>query len=136
MPRPPLRVGSPPYLVARPLDEGLDTEPGLALVRDVPARLVEGLRDGSLDVALASSIELFRRPGYGFIAGPAVTGHGFVASVQVFLRKPLADVASCVLDPSSRAAQALTRIVLPRRTRARELRWVELDPGVDPATVA
>jgi chorismate dehydratase len=124
----PLRVGSPAYLVARPLDLGLEHEGGLVLERGVPARLVEGLREGRLDVALVSSIELFRRDGYRWIDGPAVCGAGAVRSVQVFLRKPLRDVERVLLDPDSRAAAALTRVVLPRRL-ARTPRFLETEPG-------
>lgn len=123
-----LRVGSPAYLVARPLDLGLERERGLVLERGVPARLVEGLREGRLDVALVSSIELFRRPGYRWIDGPAVCGAGAVRSVQVFLRKPLWDVERVLLDPDSRAAAALTRVVLPRRL-ARAPHFLEAEPG-------
>jgi chorismate dehydratase len=124
-----LRVGTVPYFVARPLIEGLERERAIELVRDVPARLIEGLREGALDVALVSSIELFRRPGYRYLEGAAIAADGFVASVQVFLRRPLASARSIVLDPASRAAQALARITLPRRSRAVE--FVEIEPGAD-----
>ena len=81
-----LRVGSVPYLVGRPLDLGLEREPGIRYERRVPAELVEGLRRGELDAALVSSIELFRAPGYRYLAPFAVSGAGPVGSVQVFLR--------------------------------------------------
>lgn len=113
-----LRVGAVPYLVGRPLIAGLGDGDGFQLSFAVPARLVEGLRDGSLDVALVSSIELFRRPGYGYLAGSAIAGRGFVASVQVFLNKPVDEVRSLALDPASRTAQALAQIMLARRARA------------------
>lgn len=110
-----LRVGSVPYLVGRPLDEGLDDEPRIELVRRVPAELVGMLRAGELDVALVSSIELFRAPGYRWLDGPAVAGNGFVASVQVFLRRSIEDVRSVALDPSSRTAATLVRVLFERR---------------------
>ena len=59
-----LRVGSVPYLVGRPLDQGLGDEPGIELHHAVPALLIDQLRAGEIDVALVSSIELFRTPGY------------------------------------------------------------------------
>ena len=130
-----LRVGSPAFLVARPLDLGLEQEPGIELLRAVPARLVEGLRDGSLDVALSSSIELFRRPGYRYLDGPAVCGRGEIKSIQLFLRRPLESVRRVVLDPASRAAQTLTRIVLPRRTGVAP-EFFEIELGLDPAQAA
>lgn len=111
----PLRVGTVPFLVARPLDCGLGDEDGITLQPDVPALLVERLRAGELDVALVSSIELFRQPGYRYLDGLAVAGHDFVASVQVFLRKPLDEVRSVAMDPASRAAATLVRTMLAER---------------------
>lgn len=127
----PLRVGSVPYLVGRPLDIGLESEPGIELVREVPAKLVELLRAGELDVALVSSIELFRRPGYRYIPGVAVTGAGHVASVQLFLRKPIADVRTVALDPASRTAATLIRVLLEDRAGGAP-DFVETAAGDDP----
>ena len=128
----PLRVGSVPYLVGRPLDDGLGDEPGIELFHAVPAKLVEGLRDGSVDVAMVSSIELFRREGYGYIDGLAVAGEGEVTSVQVFPVKPLEEVRSVALDPASRTAATLTQVVWPRHLPRPEFRTVPF--GEDPRT--
>ncbi len=108
-----LRVASVPYLVGRPLDEGLAAEPGIEFTRAVPARLARGLADGSLDVALVSSIELFRLSGASYLDGPCIAGEGRVSSVQVFLRKPVEAVRSLALDPASRTSAVLARIVWP-----------------------
>lgn len=129
-----LRVATPPYLVARPLREGLGREPGIELTDAVPARLVEGLRAGNLDVALVSSIELFRQPGYSYIAGPAVAGRGAVNSVQIFRRKALPELRSIALDPASRAAATLAQIVLPRRTSG-PVQFLATELGTDPRAV-
>jgi chorismate dehydratase len=144
-----LRVGSVPYLVGRPLDAALDGEldasgelagpissgtqsPGaIDLVRAVPSRLVEGLRDGSLDVALVSSIELFRRPGYRYVAGPVVAGRGPVSSVRLYLRRQLAEVRSIALDPASRTSAALVQC-LDRELGIEGSRFVEPVGGADP----
>ena len=134
-----LRVGSVPYLVARPLDTGLETQAGIELVRDVPARLVAGLRKGELDVALVSSIELFRRPGYRFLDGLGVCGRGAVSSVRVFLRKPLAELRTVALDPASRAAATLVQIVLSPAfdpARREPVRFLDTPAGRDPRDVA
>jgi len=127
----PLRVGSVPYLVGRPLDHGLGDEPGIELNYAVPAKLVEQLRAGEIDVALVSSIELFRRPGYRYIDGIAVAGESYVGSVQVFLRKPIQDVRSIAMDPSSRAAAALTRALLHDRDGGPP-EYIEVPLGEDP----
>ncbi len=135
----PLRVAAPPYLVARPLTEGLEREPLVQFEREVPSRLVERLRGGELDVALVSSIELFRQQGYAYLAGYAIAGHGEVASVRVFLRRPLEEVASIALDPASRAAAALVQTLCSgalgdefSRPRVAP-RFVETPAGSDPA---
>ncbi len=128
MPPLPLRVGSVPYLVGRPLDDGLEGEPGIEYSRRVPAELVEGLRSGALDVALVSSIELFRQPGYRYLAGLAIAGRGAVGSVQLFLRKPVPELRTIALDPASRTAAALIQVLLA----GQDLRFEECARGVDP----
>ena len=125
-----LRVGSVPYLVGRPLDLGLGSEEGIELHHAVPAELVAGLRDGSVDVAMVSSIELFRRPGYRYIDGIAVAGEGEVTSVQVFPRKPLEEVRSVALDPASRTAATLVQVVWPAAFE--RPRFLEVPFGQDP----
>ncbi|MEM9382334.1 MAG: menaquinone biosynthesis protein [Planctomycetota bacterium] len=137
IPRPeraPLRVGTVPYLVGRPLDLGLENEPGIELRYEVPALLVEQLRRGEIDVALVSSIELFRRPGYRYLDGIAVCGESYVGSVQVFLRRPIQEVESIALDPSSRAAAALTRTLLHEREGGPPT-FLEVPLGEDPREV-
>lgn len=131
MPSPKLRVASVPYLVGRPLDEGMVDEPEIEFSRAVPARLARGLRDGSLDVALVSSVELFRLPGASYLDGPCIAGEGRVSSVQVFLRKPLADVRSLALDPASRTSVVLSQVVWP----GRRPELLEVPEGTDPAAV-
>ncbi len=133
-----LRVGSVPYLVGRPLDEGLEREPGVRLERRVPAELVAKLRAEEFDVALVSSIELFRAPGYRYLDGLGVAGEGHVASVQVFLRRDIEDVRSVALDPASRAAATLVRVLFERRIGGDRglprpgVAWTEVASGADP----
>ena len=130
-----LRVASVPYLVGRPVDLGLAEEPGIEFSRAVPAELARGLRDGSLDVALVSSIELFRLPGASFLDGPCIAGEGRVSSVQVFLRRTIEEVRAVALDPASRTSAVLARIVWPGAPRACP-DFVEVAPGTDPRSVA
>src|SRR5262245_11721714 len=131
MPSPVLRVASVPYLVGRPVDEGLAQEPGIEFTRAVPARLAQGLRDGSLDVALVSSIELFRLAGASYLDGPCIAGEGWVSSVQVFLRRPVQEVRSLAADPASRTSVVLTQVVWPGETP----RWIDVPEGADPRSV-
>lgn len=126
-----LRVGTVPYVVGRPIDLGLDREPAIDLVREVPAKLVEGLREGRLDVALSSSIELFRRPGYRYIDRWVVAGRGHVSSVQLFLRAPIEAVRTIALDPASRTSAALCAALLADRAVGPP-RLIAVKEGVDP----
>jgi chorismate dehydratase len=68
--------------------------------------------------------------------GLAVSGRGFVGSVQVFLRRPIESVRSVALDPSSRTAATLARVLLAERngTSARfdPVRFEEVPEGADP----
>src|SRR5262245_21002727 len=127
-----LRVASVPYLVGRPVDEGLSAEPGIEFSRAVPARLARGLADGSLDVALVSSIELFRLEGASYLDGPCIAGEGRVSSVQVFLRRPLAEVRSLALDPASRTSVVLAQVVCAQERP----RLVEVPEGTDPRSAS
>lgn len=131
MPPSPLRVGSVPYLVGRPLDLGLGEEPNIELSHLVPAQLVDGLRRGEIDVALVSSIELFRQPGYRYIPEIGVAGRSTVSSVQLFLRRPLNEVRTIALDPSSRTAATLVRVLLARRPEGAP-EFLEVPKGEDP----
>lgn len=131
-----LRVGSVPYLVARPLDADIAGRAGIDLVHDVPARLVAALRDGLLDVALVSSIELFRKPGYRYLDGPVIAGRGFVSSVQLFLERPLPEVKKVVLDPASRTSQALVQIVIASQRAGQPPEYVEAPLGTHPRELA
>ena len=129
-----LRVGSVPFLVGRPLDLGLGEEPGIELSYAPPARLVEGLRRGDLDVALTSSIELFRQPGYRYLADYAVCGAGEVGSVQVFVKKPIDEVRSIAMDPNSRTAATLVRVLLAGRPQGPP-EYIECARDEDPRKV-
>jgi chorismate dehydratase len=136
-PAPPgtLRVGSVPYLVARPLNLGLEREPGIELSFDVPATLSAELRAGRLDVALVSSIELFRHAGSSYLPGLGVCGEGYVSSVQLFLHTELEDVRSVALDPASRTAQTLVQVLAAEdMSLPRGLAFHEVPLGVDPRT--
>ena len=67
------RLGTVPYLNALPLVGGLADAPGVELVEELPSRLAPRLRSGELDLALVSSVELFRTPRLSWISGPAIT---------------------------------------------------------------
>ena len=126
-----LRIGTVPYYVGRPLDLGLDGEPGIELVRDTPAELISGLRTERLDVALVSTIEMFRQPGYAYLKGVGVCGRGAVSSVQVFSANPISEARMVALDPASRTAATLVQILMGQESDGGP-KYIEVPAKVDP----
>ncbi|MBK9385596.1 MAG: menaquinone biosynthesis protein [Planctomycetes bacterium] len=124
------RIGSVPFLVGRPLVEPLAEHEEVLL--EVPSLLIERLRRGELDVALASTIELFRTPGTACVRGPGIVAEERVMSVQLFSRVPFEEVRSLAWDPASRTGQALSHILLSERERP-ACRFLPLAVGEDPA---
>ncbi len=134
-----LRVGIVPYLVARPLTEGLGADPRVELTAAVPARLARGLADGSLDLALASSVLAAAPPRLPFwLDGPVIASRGPIRSVLLFLRPGLRsprEVRRWVADPASRTGVALAEILLRERWDAPAAR-MDAPAGADLFDVA
>lgn len=130
-----LRIGTVPFLVARPLTWGLDRHAGVELTVAPPSELVAKLRAGDLDVALASSVLSVEHPEHRlWRGGPLIACEGPVRSVLLFRRPGLTDTAQCrsiAMDPGSRAGRALARIVL-RDLHRIEPEEVPVPQGGDP----
>jgi chorismate dehydratase len=117
------RIGSVPYLNARPLTEGL----GERLVFDVPSRLAARFAAGELDAALVPVFEAVSRERALIADGMAIASRGEVFSVFLAHREPLAELESVALDPDSRTSSHLVQCLLaefhgldPRYTAAPE----------------
>jgi chorismate dehydratase len=110
-----LRLGAVSYLNARPLVYGLESDPGVSVRFDVPARCADLLHGGALDLGLIPSIEYLRVPGgrgpYAIVPGLAIASDGPVASVALYTTRPVRDVSSIALDTSSRTSVALTAVL-------------------------
>jgi chorismate dehydratase len=134
-----LRVGTVPYLVALPLTEGLAADPRVALTAAEPSRLARGLADGSLDVALASSVLAAAPPRLPLLRdGPLIASRGPIRSVLLFTRPELRaprEVRRWIADPASRTGRALCGILLRELWEARAER-VEAAAGADPFDAA
>lgn len=111
-----IRIGTVPYLVAKPLTAGLAENQKVRLEVATPAELELSLRQGKIDVALASSIlALGPNPLSFWSGGPVVASQGPVHSVQLFLRPGLehpSGARTVLLDPHSRTGRGLARISL------------------------
>lgn len=124
----PLRLGTVPYLNALPLVDGLDADPRVQLVEDVPSVLARRLIVGHLDAALVSAVELFRGRGLRWIAGPAIGSRGPVRSILLFLRTAPRDVRSLCLDTSSLSSNVMAQVCLRRLLGVQDARLTSAPP--------
>jgi predicted solute-binding protein len=102
------RIGSVPYLNARPLIEGLA---GIVSL-DVPAVLAERFAAGELDAALVPVYEAVERESAMIADDIAIACRGEVFSVFLAHREPLAALATIALDPASHTSNHLLQVLL------------------------
>src|SRR5258707_14695707 len=111
----PLRIGSVPYLNAKPLVDwfhSTECEADVEVVYAVPSRLAEMLREDRLDVANVSIFEGLQNPALRLVPNISISAYGAVKSVRLFSKVPLPQIQSVALDTSSLTSAALTRILL------------------------
>ncbi|MFM8892852.1 MAG: menaquinone biosynthetic enzyme MqnA/MqnD family protein [Planctomycetia bacterium] len=111
---PAARVGAEQYLNKKPLVFAL-TNRGVGVRFDLPSRLADQLRAGTLDVALIPSIELFRGSGYRVVSDACIGCRGPVMSVKLFFRTRPERVTRLAVDVGSRTSATLSRILLAQR---------------------
>ncbi len=111
-----LRVSVVDFLNARPLAWGLLHEPtaGVSVTRDVPSVCAAKLASGEADVGLIPSIEYQRIPDLKVVPGLGIAAASEVRSVLLVSDVSREKIRSVSLDPASRTAAALTRILLKR----------------------
>jgi len=110
-----LRIGSVPYLNAKPLVDWFhspDCHADVEIVYAVPSALATMLQERRLDVANVSVFEALRNPNLVILPNISISAHGSVKSVRLFAKKPLHELTSVALDSSSLTSAALTRILL------------------------
>lgn len=130
---PPLRVGSVPYLNARPLVHGLDADPEVVYSEAVPSALAVDLERGAVDVALVSSIERLRLPGSRLVASHGIVSDGPVWSVLLVGEGDPLAARTVALDGASLTAATLTRITYARFLGRDDVRFVRVGAAPDPA---
>ena len=110
-------IGSVPYLNARPLVDWLEREapPGVTLRYAVPSVLVRQVREGALDIAMASTFSALAYPELHLMPDIGVTVTGPAWSVRLLSRVPVKDIRTLALDASSRSTTVMARIVLADR---------------------
>ena len=109
-----VKIGSVPYLNARPLVDWLqrNPQPGVELCYAHPSQLIPALFAGELDVAMASTFALLEHPSWLLLSGLGITVRGRAASVRLLSTKPPGEITTLALDRSSRSSVVLARIVL------------------------
>src|SRR5206468_997247 len=106
-----VRAGAVGYLNARPLVYGLEQSPCFDVRYDVPSECARLLHRGAIDIGLIPSIEYLRGGPYAIVPDLAIVSHGPVASVMLYITKPVGDVRSIAMDTSSCTSVALTRVL-------------------------
>ena len=110
------RLGAVSYLNSRPLIATLAARlPNVEVMVDLPSRLADQLAAGTLDVALAPSIEFFRRPSWVVVSDACVSADGPVGSVCLYSRRPIEQIGVLAVDEGSRTSAALVQILLRER---------------------
>lgn len=127
-----IHIGSVPYLNSKVLVYGLQpSTPRYTFDVDVPSVLSKKLRDGSIDVALVSSIEYFRNPDYCMLPDLSVSSHREMWSIKLFHRVPIKSARRVGTDPSSETTNALLQVILHEKLQV-GVELVPLQPGEDP----
>jgi chorismate dehydratase len=125
-----LRISVVDFLNARPLTWGLlhDPPPHVSISRDVPSVCAGRLASGEADVGLIPSIEYQRIPGLKVVPGLGIAASSEVRSVLLVSDVSREKIGSVALDPASRTAAALTRILL-KRVYGLSPRFSEAEPS-------
>ncbi len=105
-------VAAVSFLNARPLIEGLDEQPGIRLITDVPSRLLETLIEDRAIVALCPVIDFQLSPTeLSIVPVGAIGSDGPTLTVRVFSRVPMSEVADVRTDGDSHTSVALLKVV-------------------------
>jgi chorismate dehydratase len=107
-----LRIGSVPYLNARPLTYAL----GAPVTSLEPSLLAAELRAGNFDVALVPLMEVLEAPAgtYRVANDVAIGSQRAVYSVYLNHAVPLARIKTVAIDPASKTSAELARLVLEK----------------------
>ena len=103
------------YLNARPLIWGLENDPSIRLVLDVPSKLVDHLKPGDCDIALLPTIDYQRLSDLRVVPVGGIGCDGPTLTVRIFARQPIEKIRTLTCDGDSHTSVALARIILAER---------------------
>jgi chorismate dehydratase len=111
----PIRLGAVGFLNARPLTWALDRAPVKWEIRyDVPSVCSALLHAGDIDLGLVPSID-YAQSDYRLVPGVGIGSRGAVASVALYMRRPVGELRRIALDTNSRTSAALLRVLCSHR---------------------
>jgi chorismate dehydratase len=113
MPRLVHTVAAVSFLNARPLIDGLEREPAISVITDVPSRLLQTLTTSRARIALCPVID-FQTAAADLCIVPvgAIGSDCATHTVRVFSRVPIRDISRVHTDGDSHTSVALLEIVL------------------------
>ena len=110
-----IRVGAVNYRNAKPLVFGLQQPEMTKIIElsfDYPARLVDQLNRGQIDIGLVPVASIPKIQDAQVIGDYGIATDGKVASVALFSHVPIEEIQSVILDYQSRTSAALLRILM------------------------
>ena len=105
-------VGCVSYLNAKPLIYGLHSAANIAMTLDVPAKLIDGLRDRRFDVALLPIIDVQRLENVRVLTSGGIGCDGPTLTVRIFSKVPVQQIQVLACDTHSHSSVALARVLL------------------------
>ena len=111
-PQSPLRIGAVSFLNTVPLIHGIERDPNVVMLRDLPARLSDLLYEERVEVGLLPVVEYLRGIGGDIVPGICIASHGPVRTVKLFSQCPIEAAGDIAVDRGSRSSVALLRILL------------------------
>jgi chorismate dehydratase len=107
-----LRIASVSYLNARPLIYGLENQPDRELLLEVPAKLIDLLRDNRADIALLPVIDYQRMDDLCIVPSGGIGSDGETLTVRVFSKTAINHIKTLACDTESHTSVALVKIIL------------------------
>jgi chorismate dehydratase len=112
VPRQKLLIGSVSYLNAKPLIYGLEDAENLRLSLEIPAKLIDGLRDRRFEVALLPIIDYQRLDDVRLLTSGGIGCDGPTLTVRIFSHVPIDQIQTLSCDVHSHTSVALARVLL------------------------
>jgi chorismate dehydratase len=121
-----IRIGCVSYLNAKPLIYQIERAQDIRLDLDVPAKLIDGMRERKFDVALLPIIDVQRLDSVRILTSGGIGCDGPTLTVRIFSKKPIEQIDTLACDTHSHCSVALARIVLAEGYR-RQPRFINFD---------